>query len=57
MSELLLLLILMILADIARRLRAMRPLAPAGGGILQPWQAWELLNAQTKLNNVAGWIK
>jgi hypothetical protein len=54
-NDILLLLILMILADIARRLRGMKPLAPAGGGILQPWQAWELLNTQAKLGNVGRW--
>lgn len=55
MNEILLLLILMILADIARRLRGMKPLAPAGGGMLQPWQAWELVRHQNYQRNIASW--
>jgi hypothetical protein len=51
-SELLLILILMILADIAKRLRATRPLALAGTGMLQPWQAWEMLRARTMFDNL-----
>lgn len=53
MTELLLLLILMILADIAKRLRATRPLALAGSGMIPPWQAWELIRARTMLHNLS----
>lgn len=55
MSELLLLLILVILADIAKRLRGSRPLALAGTGMLQPWQAWELIRADVQAENQRRW--
>lgn len=56
MSELLLLLILVILADIAKRLRATRPLALAGTGMLQPWQAWELIQANARARSMEKWL-
>jgi len=53
-TEYLLLLILILLAEILKKMKA-RPFALAGSGMLPPWQAWELLNAQTRLGNVGRW--
>lgn len=56
-TEYLLLLILLLLAEIVKRLRSQqRPFALAGSGMLQPRQAWELLNAQTRAGNIARWL-
>lgn len=49
-------LILILLAEILKRMSS-GPLAPAGGGMLPPWQAWELLNAQTRVGNVGRWLQ
>lgn len=55
-SEYLLLLILILLAEIVKRLRSQqRPLALAGSGMLQPWQAWELLQMQAKGDSIGRW--
>lgn len=53
-TEYLLLLILILLAEILKRMNA-RPLAPAGGGMLPPRQAWELLRLETQAKNARGW--
>lgn len=55
-TEYILLLILILLAEILKKMKS-RPFAPAGGGMLQPWQAWELLNAQTRVGNVGRWLQ
>jgi len=55
MSEFILMLILLILADTAKRLRSTRPLALAGSGMIQPWQAWELVRHQNHQRNIASW--
>lgn len=54
-TEYLLLLILILLAEILKRMKAQRPLAPAGGGMLPPWQACELLRLETQSKNARGW--
>lgn len=54
-TEYLLLLILLLLAEIVKRLRQQRPLALSGSGMLQPWQAWELLNLQAKGESMRRW--
>ena len=55
-TEYILLLILILLAEILKRMSS-GPLAPAGGGMLQPWQARELLNAQARVGNVGRWLQ
>lgn len=54
LTEYLLLIILILLAEILKRMSS-GPLAPAGGGMLQPWQAWELLRLETQAKNARGW--
>lgn len=54
-TEYLLLLILLLLAEIVKKLRSEKPLALAGAGMLQPWQAWELLRLETQAKNARGW--
>ena len=47
---------LLLLAEIVKRLRSQqRPFALAGSGMLQPWQAWELLRLDTQTKNARGW--
>ena len=53
-TEYLLPLILILLAEILKRMSS-GPLAPAGGGMLPPWQAWELLRLETQSKNARGW--